>query len=265
MRPMSLFRVLFQITAGLTLPALTTFAEVKETRQLISEWVQTERLISEEKAQWEADRELLGDLIATLKAENKALDENLAKSEAEMVDVSNQRAGLNERRAKAEEAAKVLDRKINELERRALTLLPAFPSPLRERVGRFAEAIESPKRSNQFSLRERLENAVAVLQAANLFHQAVSLEKQKFTIEGKTREFQVLYYGFSVAYFVNDAATTAGYGMPGPSGWQWTQDDDLAAKVSQAVAIRNKRAMATFVELPLPMKPVSKPNEEGRE
>ena len=110
-------------------------------------------------------------------------------------------------------------------------------------------------------MRERLENAVAVLQAANLFHQAVSLEKQKFTIDGKTREFQVLYYGFSVASVVNDAATTAGYGMPGPIGWQWTQDDGLAAEVKQAVAISNKRAMAAFVELPLPAKPTPKEKE----
>ena len=261
MRAINPFRVFFQITAGLTLPALAIFAEVKETRQLISEWVQTERLISEEKTQWDADRELLVDLIATLKAENAAHDESLAKSEAKMEDVSSQRAGLNERRIGAKEAAKVLDRKINELERRALALLPAFPSPARERVGRFAEAIEDPKRSERFSLRERLENAVAVLQAANLFHQAVSLEKQKFTIDGKTREFQVLYYGFSVAYFVNEAATTAGYGMPGQGGWQWTQDDGLAAKVKQAVAISNKRAMAAFVELPLPAKPAPKEKE----
>ncbi len=215
-------------------------------------------MISEESAEWDTDRELLRDLIATLQAENTAHDESLAKSKAEMADVSRQRAELNERQAQARKATEILAQKINELESRALILLPAFPSPLRERVARFAEAIENPKRSNQFSLRERLENAIAVLQAANLFHQAVSLEKQRFTIEGKTREFKVLYYGFSVAYFVNDASTYAGYGMPGKSGWQWTQDNDLADEVRQAVAIRNKRAMATFVELPLPTKPAPK-------
>ena len=95
---------------------------------------------------------------------------------------------------------------------------------------------------------------IAVLQAANLFHQGVNLEKQKFTIGGKTREFQVLYYGFAVGYFVNAAGTTAGYGTPGKDGWDWTQADDLADKVKQAVSIRNKRAMATFEELPVPGK-----------
>ena len=49
----------------LFLPCWLALAEVKETRQLISEWVKTERIISEEKASWNAERELLGDLIAT--------------------------------------------------------------------------------------------------------------------------------------------------------------------------------------------------------
>ena len=247
-------RSLTIIGLGILLPCWLAFAEVKEARQLISEWVETERIISEEKADWDTDRELLNDLIDTLKVENVALDQNLAKSEAEMADVSRHRAHLNERRLRAKNAVEILAEKIDELEIRAQDLLPAFPSPLRDRVGRFAEAIQDPNRSGKFSLRERLENVIAVLQAANLFHQGVNLEKQKFTIGGKTREFQVLYYGFAVGYFVNAAGTTAGYGTPGKDGWDWTQADDLADKVKQAVAIRNKRAMATFVELPLPGK-----------
>lgn len=245
----------------LFLPYWLALAEVKETRQLISEWVKTERIISEEKASWNAERELLGDLIATLKVENAGLDENLAKSEAEMANMSRQRAELSERQLRAGDAVKALSGKIEELERRAQALLPIFPTPLRDRIGRFSEAIQNPNRSSEFSLRERLENAVAVLQAANLFHQGVNLEKQKFTIDGKTREFQVLYYGLSVGYFVNQASTTAGYGLPGVKGWEWTQDNDLADEVRQAVTIRNKRAMATFVELPLPTKPSSSEKE----
>ncbi len=247
-------RTLVVIFAGIIFPCWFACSEVKGTRQLIAEWVETERIISSEKADWDADRELLKDLIATLKVENESLDQNLAKSEAEMADVSLHRANLNKRHLKAKDAVVVLSEKIDALELRAQGLLPAFPSPLRDRVGRFAEAIQDPKRSSKFSLRERLENVVAVLQAANLFQQGINLEKQKFTIGGKTREFQVLYYGFSVGYFVNAAATTAGYGLPGKDGWDWTQDDGLADKVKEAVAIRNKRAMATFVELPIPSK-----------
>lgn len=231
-------------------------AEVRETRQLISEWVGTERLISEEKASWDKDRVLLVDLIATLKVENAALDENLAKSEAEMADVSRQRALLSEGQLRAKDAVKALGERIEALERQAQALVPAFPSPLRDRVALFVEAVQDPQRNNKFSLRERLENVVAVLQAANLFHQSVNLEKQKFTIGGKTREFQVLYYGFSVCYFVNSASTNAGYGIPGANGWEWTQDNALAKKVRKAVEIHNKRAMASFVELPVPGKPV---------
>ena len=226
--------------------------DLKETRQLISEWVGTERIISQEKVEWDADKVLLKDLISTLKAENEALDEKLAKSKADMVGVSQQRAILNARMIRAKETVESLSDNIGELENLALTLLPAFPSPLRDRVSRFAEAIENPNRLATYSLRERLENTVTVLQAANLFDQGVNLEKQKFTIAGKAREFHVIYFGFSAGYFVNESATTAGYGIPGKEGWRWTQQNGLADEVRKAVAIHSKRAMATFIELPLP-------------
>jgi hypothetical protein len=244
------------------LPEWMAFGQVKETRQLISEWVETEQIISEEATEWTAERALLGDLIATLKVENEALDENLAKSEAEMANMSRQRADLSERKLRAGDAVKALRRKIEEIEKKGQALLPIFPTPLLDRMGRFSEAIQNPDRSSEFSLRERMENAVAVLQAANLFHHGVNLEKQKFTIDGKTREFQVLYYGLSVGYFVNEASTTAGYGLPGAKGWEWTQNNDLADKIRQAVTIREKRAMAAFIELPLPVKPVSRKEEQ---
>ena len=157
-----------------------------------SEWVGTERIISQEKVEWDADKVLLKDLISTLKAENEALDEKLAKSKADMVGVSQQRAILNARMIRAKETVESLSDNIGELENLALTLLPAFPSPLRDRVSRFAEAIEHPNRLATYSLRERLENTVTVLQAANLFDQGVNLEKQKFTIAGKAREFHVI-------------------------------------------------------------------------
>ncbi len=38
---MELFRKLVQIATGLTLMTSVTFAKVKETRQLISDWVET--------------------------------------------------------------------------------------------------------------------------------------------------------------------------------------------------------------------------------
>ena len=68
------------ITAlGLILPWLMASGEVKETRQLIQEWVETERILSEEKSKWDSDRAMLLELLASLKAESKALDEQLEK------------------------------------------------------------------------------------------------------------------------------------------------------------------------------------------
>ena len=229
------------IALGLVLPRWFALAEVKEARQLISEWVETERIISDEKAHWQGEREILTDLIATLEAGNAALDESLAKSDAEMANMSRQRADLSERQLRAGDAVNALRSKVEQLETQAQSLLPILPTPLQDRIGRFSEAVKEPERASKFSLRERLENAVAVLQAANLFHQGVNLEKQKLIVDGKTREFQVLYLGLSVGYFVNEASTTAGYGLPMGKKWEWTQKNDLADEIRQAVAVEVRK------------------------
>ncbi len=243
------------ITAlGLILPWLMASGEVKETRQLIQEWVETERILSEEKSKWDSDRAMLLELLASLKAESKALDEQLEKSDAEMAAVSKERADLNERKEQAKRTVKLMKEKIEELEETAKSLLTAFPSPLKDRVSQFSDALQDQERLADLSLLKRLENAVTILQEANRFHHSINLERQRLKIDGKTREFHVLYYGFAAAYFVNESATKAGFGKPGSEGWQWQLDNELADEIRKAVAIRNKKAIASFVELPLPRK-----------
>ena len=102
-------------------------------------------------------------------------------------------------------------------------------------------------------LRQRLDTLLSLLQSISLFNRTVSLERQEFSLEdGISREFQVLYYGLGIAYFVNESGTVAGYGQPNSTGWNWKRQDSLAKEISTGVDMVNNRTMPRFLKLPFP-------------
>jgi len=226
---------------------------VKETRKILEEWVDAEKLISEEDSGWKTDKVVLKDLAAALQAEIEQLDANLAKSAEEAVGASRQRTELNERKLAAEKAAVELKAGLVQIERELLLSLDAFPTPMLNRLSSYKEKLTNADKRNALPLRDRLETCVAILQAAHLFHESVNLERQEFSLDdGKSREFHVLYFGMSIAYFVNESGSVAGYGIPNQRGWQWKQKDELSEEIRRGVAIRNKRALPAFLRLPIP-------------
>ena len=70
--------------------------------------------------------------------------------------------------------------------------------------------------------------------------------------DGVSREFQVMYFGLGIAYFVNESGTDAGYGSPSKKGWVWKRDDSLAQEISTGIDMVNNRAMPRFLKLPFP-------------
>lgn len=226
---------------------------VKETRKILEEWVDAEKLISEEDSGWKTDKVVLKDLAVALQAEIEQLDANLAKSAEEAVGASRQRTELNERKLAAEKAAVELKAGLVQIERELLLSLDAFPTPMLNRLSSYKEKLTNADKRNALPLRDRLETCVAILQAAHLFHESVNLERQEFSLDdGKSREFHVLYFGMSIAYFVNESGLVAGYGIPNQRGWQWKQKDELSEEIRRGVAIRNKRALPAFLHLPIP-------------
>ena len=251
---MTLFKNRFTILA---LACACSFASaqttVKETRKILEEWVDAEKLISEEDSGWKTDKAVLKDLAVALQAEIEQLDANLAKSAEEAVGASRQRTELNERKLAAEKAAVELKAGLVQIERELLLSLDAFPTPMLNRLSSYKEKLTNADKRNALPLRDRLETCVTILQAAHLFNESVSLERQEFSLDdGKSREFHVLYFGMSVAYFVNESGTVAGYGIPSQRGWQWKQKDELSEEIRRGVAIRNKRALPAFLRLPIP-------------
>ena len=63
-------------------------AEPVSSRELIRQWVQTERIISEEKSAWHVEKQQMQELLGIYQKELKLLEEELgqAGSSAELID-----------------------------------------------------------------------------------------------------------------------------------------------------------------------------------
>ena len=230
-----------------------TGSNFKDTTTLIQEWVQTEQLIGEESTDWNKEKAALIDIRDALNKEIVELDQRLAESEEEAVGAAKQRTELLEQKNEIEETTLALLENIESLEAQVQESYKLLPTPLGKRLQPFLKKLSSENGQNNPSLRQRIDNLLSLLQAISLFHRNVTLERQEFSLEdGVSREFQVLYFGLGVAYFVNESGTVAGYGKPTSQGWNWKRQDALSNEISTGVDMVNNRAMPRFLTLPFP-------------
>ena len=225
----------------------------KETTTIIQEWVQTEQLIGEESSEWNIEKASLLDVRGALENEISELTKRLEESEEEAVGAAQQRTELLEQKAEIEETTLSLLDGIDTLETQVEEAFALLPTPLAKRLQPFRNKLKSGIKQGNLPLRQRVDTLLSLLQAISLFHRNITLERQEFSLEdGISREFQVMYFGLGIAYFVNESGTVAGFGSPSQNGWTWKRDDSLAREIATGVDMLNNQAMPRFLKLPFP-------------
>ena len=235
--------------SGTCLPGST----FKDTTTIIQEWVQTEQLIGEESSEWNIEKAALLDVRGALENEISELTKRLEESEEEAVGAAQQRTELLEQKAEIEETTLSLLDGIDTLETQVEEAFALLPTPLAKRLQPFRNKLKSGIKQGNLPLRQRVDTLLSLLQAISLFHRNITLERQEFSLEdGISREFQVMYFGLGIAYFVNESGTVAGFGSPSQNGWTWKRDDSLAREIATGVDMLNNQAMPRFLKLPFP-------------
>ena len=223
-------------------------AQIKDTHKIIEEWIETKLIISEETAKWESEKAALTDLQDALSQEIEQLDKSLEMFQKEETTIEEERSKLTARREAAQKSTRNIFDELEKLRSEIDSIFKILPTPLGNKLITFREKLED----QDLPLRKRLEIAVSILQSVHLFNRSVTMERIEFTLEGKSREFMVIYFGLGAAYFVNESGTIAGYGKSNDEGWEWTRMDSLAPEVSNGVDLMKNRALPSFLELPLP-------------
>jgi hypothetical protein len=94
-------------------------------------------------------------------------------------------------------------------------------------------------------VRDALRALLATVSKAEAFNRRVTRTREV----RNGREVDVLYLGLARAYYLG--AGTAGLGQPGPDGWTWHEQPDLASPLKNALAVLDKKRPPETVRLPV--------------
>lgn len=219
-----------------------------EVQEKVREWVKTKKQVASEKADWEAEKQSLGELNAIRKTEIAQIDELLAAAGTRLSDAEKQRADLLAEEEVIRAWRKAAEARITKLESGLRAQLPKFPEPLRQKIGEAIERLENPL--PDAPLQNRCRDVIAILSEVEIFESTITVHSELRKIGADTVEVDVLYLGLAQAWYVDRSGNRAGSGQPGDSGWQWTENPAMAGRVREAIDIQRKKSPPALIALP---------------
>ena len=229
-----------------------TDGDVDKTRAALEKWVETRRIISQEKRDFELGREMLTERIELVQREIESLRGKIGEADKSITEADKKRAELLEENEKLKEASASLSGTVIKLEARIKEFLKRLPDPIRERVKPLSQRFPENPDETKLSLGERFQNIVGVLNEVNKFNREITVTSEVRKLpDGTSAQVTALYIGIGQAYYVNGKRDVAGIGTASPEGWVWTPANKAAAGIAKAIAILKNETEAAFVQLPI--------------
>ncbi len=243
---------IFLLNICLCLSSVNAQVSIDETRALLSEWVETRQIISEEQQDWRVEESILNETRTLLSNELNRLQESIEALESSATAVDEKRSKLTEEKDGLRAASNVVAAKIAVLEATTKRLLPLFPDPLTETIKPLIRRLPKDTENVEISLGERVQNIVGILSQANKFNNTIKLTSETRTIEnGKEVQVSTLYWGLAMAYYVDASGEYAGVSYPTTDGWQTKLVEDAGLQIRQLIDIyEGIDTKYRFVEIP---------------
>ncbi|MCC5806171.1 MAG: DUF3450 family protein [Opitutales bacterium] len=239
------------VTVVYAAPLPARAIDLDETTSTLKEWVQTERIISRERADWEVERSTLRDLIAVYADELEQLEEMITRAEEDTTAVDARRAELTDRLDGLREVQSVLRDQITAEEARVRELVRYFPEPLRKELQPLINRLPRPGREVEMGLSQRMQNVVGILTQADNFNRTVTIETELRETDAGSIAVTTMYFGLGIAYFIDGSGQHAGYGVPAADDWSWTSDPEYTPVVQQLFNVYRRNVLATYVNTPI--------------
>lgn len=226
--------------------------QVAQTRQVLEKWVETRRIISQERKDWSLGKEILQERVRLVSREIESLEEKIAEAEKNISEADQKKLDFVKEADELKVAATALEEGVGVLEAAVLELLPRLPPPLQQTVTSFSQRIPEPGKESKLSLSQRYQNVIAVMNEVDKFNQQVSVHPDVRTLsDGSTATVTVIYVGLARGYYVSNNGINAGYGHSSEDGWVWRAEDALAKEIAKSIAIFKNEQPAAFVSLPV--------------
>jgi len=220
----------------------------------IAKWVETRRILSQESSGWEEERQTLEATRDLLRQQKKSLEADLAELRESSTAADDERGELVLDRDEFQQTSAVLEKEIRAMEEQVLALAPRLPEPLQQKLEPLLVQIPDDPERTRIQLGQRLMNVLGVLAQAEKWNGTATLvgETRAVGEGGQKVSVRTLYWGLGQAIYVDAQGDVAGIGRPGPDGWQFVDDPDLAHDAELLLDIYEGNTDAIeFVPLPV--------------
>ncbi|TVR46836.1 MAG: DUF3450 family protein [Puniceicoccaceae bacterium] len=223
------------------------------TLSSLDQWVETERIISRERSDWETQQQATRDLISIYRRELALLTEQIEEAREATTAADERRSELVEAREDLLARANRLRTTLSRYEANLREVVRYLPDPVRQEIAPLLSRLRSEEAGTPLSISQRMQGVVGILSQVDRFNSIVTMvpEVRDFGGDGLI-QVRTLYFGLAVAFYADDAAAHGGFGIPGPDGWVWTQRDDLAPQILELVRMyARETTMVEFIPLPV--------------
>lgn len=226
--------------------------KLSDTRVTLEKWVETRQLISKTKAEWQADKETLEQMLELLTRELETVTEQLSKVSTNSTQVATEQAEALKLKSQSAAALDEAKRFAAKFEAEIAKCAPRMPAPLQELLKPLLNRLPANPEATRMSAAERIQVVVGVLNEIDKFNSGITIfsEKRKNN-QGEEIAVETVYVGLGAAYFVNETGEFAGVGAPGATKWEWTINSALAPAVREVIQIYRNEKPARFVPLPV--------------
>jgi FtsZ-binding cell division protein ZapB len=228
---------------------------IEEARTAIEKWVETERIISQEKRDWQLGREMLNERIELVQREIESLKGKVSEAEESIAEADKKREELVEENERLKNASASLNDILKSLEGHTQKLLKRLPDPIRQRVKPLSQRLPDDANETKLSMAERFQNVVGILNEVDKFNREISVTSEVRTLaDGSSVEVTSLYIGIGEAYYVSANGTVAGVGVASEQGWIWKPANEAAPQIADVIAVLKNEKVASFIQLPVEIK-----------
>lgn len=247
--------LLFIILLG---PLSAHAAPVDDVRNILKQWVETEKTISQEQENWRQEKDLLENVLSSLNQEERVLNNTIATAQQATSRADDERLELISRRESYQRNSSRFADQLSLFERQAVQLIPQLPIILRDEMGLMVNRLYQADEGN-YSLSQRAQNLINILSAIQKFDSSITVSNEIRTLKtGDKIEVRVLYLGLSRAFYAAKDKRVSGIGRPleggSEDGWQWVEEIDLADDINDAIDIYENVDTPGLIQLPLSLK-----------
>lgn len=219
-------------------------------RELVAQWVKTERIISQEKTAWEEEKTRISNLLGLYKKEQELLDEEIGSAEGSLGKIDTDSQRYKSELKEYQEIQELLREGITKLLPRARAISRVLPKATLESILPDVDQILAPAAEEM--PRKTIKSIISVLNAADKFNRIIHVGEEVYQRKNGERYIvRVIYLGLSRGYFLSNKGKIAGICFPGKNAWQWEERSSLVDEISHAFAVYDKKKSPQLVKLPI--------------